>query len=48
MVLLYNGETDPTWQLVDVTDVESVKIWLDENFEKREIPTEFNPDWNTH
>jgi hypothetical protein len=48
MVLLYNGETDPTWQLVDVTEIEAVKIWLDEHFEKREIPAEFAPDRITH
>ena len=48
MVLLYNGENDPTWQLVDVTEDEAVKIWLDEHFEKREIPPAFNPDRSMH
>jgi hypothetical protein len=48
MLLLYNGENDPTWQLVDVRDVEAVKIWLDEYCEKREIPPESNPDRSTH
>ena len=38
MVLLYNGETDPTWQLIEVREVEQVKIWLDEHFSKRELP----------
>ena len=48
MLLLYNGENDPTWQIVDVTEVEAVKIWLDEHSEKREIPAEFAPDRSTH
>ena len=47
-LLLYNWENDPTWQIVDVTEVEAVKIWLDEHFEKREIPPEFNPNRSTH
>ena len=41
---VYNGETDPTWQLIEVSDVEQVKIWLDEHFSKRELPPEFDPD----
>ena len=44
MVLLYNGEADPTWQLIEVRDVERVKIWLDEHFSKRELPPEYDPD----
>jgi hypothetical protein len=28
--------------------VESVKIWLDERFTKREIPSEFDPDKGSH
>ena len=48
MVLLYNGETDPTWQLIEVRDVAHVKIWLDEHFSKRELPPEFDPDRGTH
>jgi hypothetical protein len=44
MVLLYNGETDPTWQLVDVRDVAQVKTWLDEHFSKRELPPEYDPN----
>ena len=48
MVLLYNAETDPTWQLVDAGDVAQVKIWLDEHFSKRELPPEFDPDRETH
>ena len=48
MLLLYNGENDPQWDLVDDTDVERVKIWLDEHFSKRELPPEFDPDRDTH
>ena len=48
MVLLYNGETDPTWQLIEVRDIKQVKIWLDEHFSKRELPPEFDPDSGTH
>ena len=48
MVLLYNGETDPTWQLIEVRDVKQVKIWLDEHFSKRELPPEYDPDRETH
>jgi hypothetical protein len=48
MVLLYNGETDPTWQWIEVRDVEQVKIWLDEHFSKRELPPEYDPDRETH
>ena len=48
MVLLYNGEADPTWQLIEVRDVERVKIWLDEHFSKRELPPEYDPDRETH
>ena len=29
MVLLYNDETDPTWQLIEVRDVKQVKIGID-------------------
>ena len=47
MVLLYNGETDPTWQLIEVRDVAQVKIWLDEHFSKRELPPEYDPDRET-
>ena len=47
-LLLYNEENDPTWQFVDVIEVEAVKIWLDEHFEKREIPAVFDPDRSTH
>ena len=43
MLLLYNAENEPQWETVEVTQVESVKIWLDEHFEKREIPAEFDP-----
>ena len=48
MVLLYNGETDPMWQLIEVREVEQVKIWLDEHFSKRELPPEYDPDRETH
>ena len=48
MVLLYNAETDPTWQLIEVRDVEQVKIWLDEHFSERELPPEYDPDRETH
>ena len=48
MVLLYNDETDPTWQLIEVRDIKQVKIWLDEHFSKRELPPEFDPDRGTH
>jgi len=48
MVLLYNGETDPTWQLIEVREVGRVKIWLDEHFSKREPPPEYDPDRETH
>ena len=48
MVLLYNGEADPMWQLIEVRDVAQVKIWLDEHFSKRELPPEFDPDRETH
>ena len=48
MLLLHNAENDPAWELVDVTEVEQVKIWLDEHFEKREIPPAFNPDRGAH
>jgi hypothetical protein len=48
MLLLYNAENDPTWRLVDVREVEQVKIWLDEHFEKRVLPPEFDPDRSTH
>jgi hypothetical protein len=44
MVLLYNEETDPQWSLANVREVESVKIWLDEHFTKRELPAECDPD----
>jgi hypothetical protein len=48
MVLLYNSEEDPAWQLVDVRNVAHVKIWLDEHFDKRELPAEYDPDKGTH
>jgi hypothetical protein len=44
MLLLFNAETDPHWQMVDVGDVEQVKLWLDEHFSKRELPPEYDPD----
>lgn len=46
MLLLYNEETDPKWNPADVGDVEQVKIWLDEHFNKRELPAEYDPDKN--
>ena len=36
------------WEPVDITEVEQVKIWLDEHFSKRELPPEFDPDRKTH
>ena len=48
MVLLLNAENAPTWELVDVSKVEQVKLWLDEHFSKRELPPEYDPDWETH
>ena len=48
MLLLHNAENDPAWEPVDITEVEQVKIWLDEHFSKRELPPEFDPDRNTH
>jgi hypothetical protein len=48
MVLIYNQETEPKWSLANVREVESVKIWLDERFTKREIPSEFDPDKGSH
>jgi hypothetical protein len=47
-VLLYNEETDPKWTLAYASEVEQVKIWLDEHFNKRELPAEYNPDRYTH
>jgi hypothetical protein len=43
MLLVFNAESDPQWQMVDVTDVEQVKIWLDEHFSKRELPPGYDP-----
>jgi hypothetical protein len=44
MLLIYNDETDPTWRLIEVRQIQEVKLWLDEHFTKRQLPAEFNPD----
>ena len=43
-----NAENDPAWEPVDVTEVEQVKIWLDEHFSKRGLPPAFDPDRDAH
>ena len=48
MVLLFNEENDPQWELVEAADIESLKIWLEEHVQKREIPPEFDPDRATN
>ena len=38
MLLVCDDQADPTWQLIDVGDIDQVKTWINQHFEKRKIP----------
>lgn len=48
MLLVYNDQADPAWQMVDVREIDQVNVWFNEHFSKRELPPEFDPDRDTH
>jgi hypothetical protein len=44
MLLVCDDQADPTWQLINVRDIDQVKTWINQHFEKRETPAQFDPD----
>ncbi len=44
-LLVYDEQTDPSWQLIDVREVRDVKTWPN-HFSKRELPADLDPDKN--
>jgi hypothetical protein len=44
-LLVYDEQADPSWQFIDVRQIEEVKTWPN-HFAKRELPMNLDPDKN--
>ena len=44
-LLVFDEQADPSWQMIDVRQIDEVKTWPN-HFTKRELPADFDPDKN--
>jgi hypothetical protein len=44
-LLVFDAQADPPWQLIDVRQIEGVKMWPN-HFTKRELPADLDPGKN--